>query len=41
MINFFNLRNQGLRYYLNNPSETSLNNLLKYLYIKFKFLFQK
>ncbi len=41
MINFFNLRDQGLRYYLNNPSETSLNNLFKYLYIKFKFLFQK
>ena len=41
MINFFNLRNQGFGYYFNNPSEIVLINLLKYIYIKIKFLFQK
>ena len=41
MINFFNLRNQGLKYYLDNPSEISLSNFFKFLYIKLKFLFQK
>ena len=41
MINFFNLRNQGLKYYLDNPFEISLSNFFKFLYIKLKFLFQK
>ena len=41
MINFFNLRNKGFKYYLLNPSEISLNNFFKFLYINLKLFFQK
>lgn len=41
MMNFYNLRDQGFRYYLNNPKEILLNNFLKLIYINLKFFFKK